>query len=395
MPLTGLQARDITQAVLLELIAAQVPEGKTIDYKAELPGNADSAKKDFLADLCSFANASGGHLVYGMEEAEGLPTNLAGLSGDIDQAILRLESMARDGIRPPIPGLELVRVALANGNTAVVIIVPRSWNPPHQVIFQKDFRFYTRGSAGKQHFDVDELRRIVLLSQEIGERIRQFRAGRVGAVMSGETPAPLLPGARQILHFVPLAAFGAGVSVDLKPLLAKRELLVNAMNHGGSVRYNVDGLLAYSSSGEAHDAYAQLFRNGILEIVVHQEDRTSRAGRPILPSLAFEEDIFAQTKAALAVLALVGVTPPVAMMLSFIGIKGWEMGVRDTWGTRGHMGGFDRDPLLVPELLLQSLKADEVRTLVKPVIDATWNAAGYAQSDYYDAQGNWVGKQRR
>jgi hypothetical protein len=213
--------------------------------------------------------------------------------------------------------------------------------------------------------------------------------------MSGETPVPLLPGARQILHFVPLSAFGAGVSVDFKPVLARRELLVGAMNHGGSVRYNVDGLLAYSSSGEAHDAYAQLFRSGILEIVAHQEDRTSRAGRPILPSKAFEEDIFAQTKAALAVLALAGVTPPVAMMLSFTGIKGWEMGVRDTWGTRGEKGGFDRDPLLIPELLLQSLATDDVQTLVKPVIDATWNAAGFAQSDYYDPQGNWVGQGSR
>jgi hypothetical protein len=168
------------------------------------------------------------------------------------------------------------------------------------------------------------------------------------------------------------------------PLLAKTDLLVNAMNHGGSVRYNVDGLLAYSRSGDAHDAYAQLFRNGILEIVSHQEDRTSRAGRPILPSKAFEEDIFAQTKAALAVLERAGVTPPAAMMLSFTGIKGWEMGVRDSWGTQGDKGGFDRDPLLIPELLLQSLKADDVPTLVKPVIDATWNAAGYGQSDYID-----------
>lgn len=167
--------------MLLKLYDGQVPEGKTIDYKAELPGTSDAARKDFLADLSSFANASGGHIVYGMEEAEGIPTNLLGLSSDVDQAILRLESMARDGIRPPIPGLELVRVAMKNGNNAVVISVPKSWNPPHQVIFQKDFRFYTRGSAGRQHFDVEELRRVVLLSQQIGERVRQFRASRVAA----------------------------------------------------------------------------------------------------------------------------------------------------------------------------------------------------------------------
>ena len=90
---------EITEEVLLKLYDGQVPEGKTIDYKAELPGTSDAARKDFLADLSSFANASGGHIVYGMEEAEGIPTNFLGLSSDVDQAILRLESMARDGIR--------------------------------------------------------------------------------------------------------------------------------------------------------------------------------------------------------------------------------------------------------------------------------------------------------
>ena len=208
MAFAGLRLQDITEAEIADLVAAQVPEGKTIDYKVDLPGATDSARKDFPADLSSFANASSGHLIYGVAEVDGLPTKIAGLAGDIDQAILRLESMARDGIRPPIPGLEIARVPLMGGTTALVVSVPRSWNSPHQVIFQKDYRFYTRGSAGKQHIDVDELRRIILQSQEIGERIRQFRGGRVASIFAGETPVQLLPGARQILHFIPLTAFG-------------------------------------------------------------------------------------------------------------------------------------------------------------------------------------------
>jgi hypothetical protein len=82
-------------------------------------------------------------------------------------------------------------------------------------------------------------------------------------------------------------------------------------------------------------------------------------------------------------------------MLSFTGIKGWEMGVRDAYGTRGRRGGFDRDPLLVPELMVQSYDVDDVPRLVKPVIDATWNAAGFLQSDYYNEDGNWVGDRGR
>jgi hypothetical protein len=393
MPLKGMQPRDIAEPALQSLLAGQVPEGKTIDYKLELPGSSDGAKKDFLADLSSFANASGGHIVFGMSEKKGLPVELRGIAGDIDAAVLRLESMARDGIRPPISGLAFVRVALANGNGAIVAGIPKSWNPPHQVVFQKDYRFYTRGSAGKQHIDVDELRRIVLLSQETGERIRQFRAGRVAAAISGDTPIELEAGARQVLHLVPLNAFGTGATVDLAPVVKDRGPFVTTMNRGGSMRHNVDGLLAYSSTDKGNDAYAQLFRNGILEIAEHLAP-TSK-GRLLLPSLAFERDIFTQMKAALQTLKMASATSPVAVMLSFTGIKGWQMGVRDEWGTRGREGGFDRDPLLIPELILQSLDIGDVPKAIKPIIDATWNAAGYPQSDYYDADGNWVGERRR
>lgn len=81
------------------------------------------------------------------------------------------------------------------------------------------------------------MRRIVLQSQEVGERIRQFRAGRIAAIMSGDTPVTLAQGARQILHVIPLAAFGAGEAVgrgqaggfDRDPLLIP-EFIVDSLH---------------------------------------------------------------------------------------------------------------------------------------------------------------------
>jgi hypothetical protein len=390
MSLENLRVQDIEESVLLNLMAAQVPEGKTLDYKRDLPGSSDGAKREFLADLCSFANAVGGKLIYGMVEEDGLPSKLLGLNDDSDQAILRLEAMARDGIRPPILGLEFVRVRLSNGNDAIVVGVPKSWNSPHQVVFQKDYRFYTRGSAGKQHMDVDELRRVVLQSQEIGERVRQFRASRLASILADDMPAKLATGARQILHFIPFGAYGAGTSVDLRDVASRRTRLTDVTNRGGSVRFNVDGLLTYSESNETNEAYAQFYRSGILEIVVQLKEWKPR-GKVVLPSLAFEEDVFAQAKAALALLQSARVSLPIVAMLSFVGIKGWEMGVNDPYGRRGTRGGFDRDPLLIPEMVVETYDA-EVQRLFKPIVDATWNAGGYPNSLYYDAQGNWIGE---
>ena len=75
-----------------------------------------------------------------MDEEGGAPTKLVGIS-DInpDEEILRLEGMARDGIRPPIVGLQTAAVTLANGNTAIVMRIHKSWNPPHQVTTKRPF----------------------------------------------------------------------------------------------------------------------------------------------------------------------------------------------------------------------------------------------------------------
>ena len=40
------------------LVTNQVKEGRTIEYKATLPGVKDAEKKEFLADVSSFANAA-------------------------------------------------------------------------------------------------------------------------------------------------------------------------------------------------------------------------------------------------------------------------------------------------------------------------------------------------
>lgn len=63
----------ITEEDLQALIDNAVSERKTIEYKRSLSINRDSERKEFLADVSSFANASGGDLIYGITEAGGIP----------------------------------------------------------------------------------------------------------------------------------------------------------------------------------------------------------------------------------------------------------------------------------------------------------------------------------
>jgi predicted HTH transcriptional regulator len=86
------------EADLLALIPGEL-EGKTLDYKRDQVGKTESDQKEFFYDASSFANALGGHLIFGMDEKDGAPIKLVGLQGiNVDDEILRLEQMMRDGI---------------------------------------------------------------------------------------------------------------------------------------------------------------------------------------------------------------------------------------------------------------------------------------------------------
>ncbi len=161
---------EIAEADLLALITDGVAEGRTIDYKRLLPGNADMEKKEFLADASSFANTVGGDLVFGMDEAAGLPTQITGVqTADFDAEIRRLDSILAAGLSPRIRSSTQI-VTLAAGGRVIVIRVQRSWNGPHRVVFQGHDKFYGRNSAGKYPLDVNELRAAFTLSNTATER---------------------------------------------------------------------------------------------------------------------------------------------------------------------------------------------------------------------------------
>lgn len=120
---------QITERDLLQLIEDKAAESKTIEYKRDLVASSDSEKKEFLYDASSFANTQGGHIVFGMAEASGLPTKLDGLAGiDPDKEIQRLEQILRDGVRPSL-AVETKSVRLTSGNVALVMRIAKSWNP--------------------------------------------------------------------------------------------------------------------------------------------------------------------------------------------------------------------------------------------------------------------------
>jgi hypothetical protein len=382
MALIDKPLESISEQDLLDLIANQVREDKRIEFKASLPGNSDKAKKEFLADVSSFANASGGDLIFGMVAQKGLATQLGGLQlPSVDAEILRLENILRDGLDPRIPNVKVWSVGLASG-VALIIRVPRSWIPPHRVKYGGTSRFYGRNSAGKYELEVSEMRPLFALSASATDRIRNFRVERLSKITAGEVNLPFKGEHRLVLHVVPFAAFDPLTRFDLSGLKRETNRLMpmDAMGPLHGPRHNFDGLRSFAEYEGYCYSYLQLFRNGSVEVV--NTSLLRRTDRENLPPERYiydryEDQVLETVKKAMSLQKELGVEPPLYVMLTFLGVKGYEISFSGTsdWG-EGHR--IDQNDLLLPEEIIESYDADVERAM-KRIYDIVWNAAGYSR----------------
>lgn len=386
---------SIVQADLAALVANAEAESRVIEYKRTLPGTSDSEKKEFLADVSSFANATGGDIVYGMEEVRGEPTQLVGLQlGNVDAEKLRLEDLIRTGIAPRIAGISIEVVPLGGAKIAAVIRIPHSFARPHMVTFKNSGRFYSRNSAGKYQLDVAELRSAFLVSATFAERARQFRIDRLARLVAQETPMKLQRPPTAVLHLIPATAFDAAATLDLSPLLGQGDRLRPMVSSDSyqRARYNFDGLFANDLPQGAASSYVQLFRNGIIEATLSDLNDDDELEKKILPTTWQEERLIEALPIYLRAQADIGVQTPIFLMFTLFGVSGYVLGVKDGLRRRSFaQTPIDRDQLSVPEIMLEDLTRDSAEVL-RPVFDAVWNAAAWPRCFNYEQDGKWNGR---
>jgi hypothetical protein len=394
MAIDRLDFDNLGEADLQELLANQVSEGLRIEYKREPYGNADADKREALKDISAFANAHGGHLVIGIEARDGVPTALQGVQGlNADDEILRMEQLIRAGIEPRIVNIRSKAVRLANGNAALAIRVPRSWNVPHRVSVQNSNRFWIRNSSGVHEASMDELRALFTETSSAMDRVKRFRDERLETVTSGRGPRPLAASGRLFVHIVPLSAASNPSQVDLEAALHLHNSFRPLGAMGMNPRFNFEGYIN-ERGGDVNHGYTQVFRSGALEATKGNILRMHN-GRPHIPGLALERYFFEVLESYANGLRDLGIAAPLVVMVTLEGVEGAVYAVRDN--------PFD-DPLPVldrPTMLLPACVINEYGPVlayhraVRPAFDALWNAMGYSASQFFDQNGLWVGDPRR
>ncbi len=388
-PIDAISKQDIEN-----LVAAQVGERRTLDYKQQLPGGRDDDKREFLYDVASFANASGGDFVFGVTDARdangkstGLPDSADGMQlSNASDVIARLENLVRDGVEPRIQGIQWKQVDGFPKGAVMVMRVPKSLAGPHMVVFGGVSRFYSRNSTGKFPMDIGEIRAAFMETSSIGERLRNVRTQGLEYIITGRSPLGQRETPMIVVHVLPVSSL-AGSSRDVTKDAARlQSQLAPIRARSCSGRYNFDGYLITEPGSSM--SYVQVFRSGVIEA----GDAGLLCGMPEgykgqLPSIALEQELLGLLQRFLDACKQLSTPLPLFIAISLLRVRGFKMSSAPLNPFPGNQG-IDRDVLALPEVIVEDYEINFGKVL-RPSFDALWQACGIEQSANYDSAGNW------
>jgi hypothetical protein len=173
-PLDKLTIDDITQ--LVDVL--KTPEGQFVDYKRELDTSVD-AKKELVNDMSGFGNSQGGYLIIGVDEKDGIPTQIVGTDKSvgrqkIDEWINSVISANTD------PKLSYAIKVLPYKKDKVVVVIHLKNSPkkPHMNTYDK------RNTYFRRHLDItspatnQEVRDMFAEAQSTQDRLANFMDSR-------------------------------------------------------------------------------------------------------------------------------------------------------------------------------------------------------------------------
>jgi hypothetical protein len=167
----GRSLRDIRELDIRRLVESGLEEHLQLEYKSVLYDDSDRGRREFLLDICMFANAAGGILLIGIPERRdenGQPTGAPDAAGILGMALPNPEAVLNaydarvmEAIEERLP-LESASIELENGRRVLAIRVPNSPRKPHSVRHQGHIYFPSRRERQRYHATVREIKELVM-----------------------------------------------------------------------------------------------------------------------------------------------------------------------------------------------------------------------------------------
>lgn len=141
------------------LFSNQIEESINLDYKrGDALSRNEKSKKEIGKDVASFANSTGGLIIYGIEEENHIPKNYVHVNGkDITKEWI--EHVIQTRVHRKINGLIIhpVRIGGDVKKTVYIVQIPVSSNAPHMSSDNRYYRRYNFESVPMEEYEVRNL----------------------------------------------------------------------------------------------------------------------------------------------------------------------------------------------------------------------------------------------
>lgn len=260
---------------------ADYRENEYIDYKETFSflkiqrGPArDKEISEFRSDICSFANADGGYLIFGISDNKGMAKELKGVaieSGNTD----RFELERRDNlalILPQIPPVQFKFIPLEEEKYIVIVYVQHDSFAPYIHAVDDTYKIYKRIGNGKKQMSYVELKNMFTQAYSVELAIQHFREERIRSFMSEEDTSDHRYSRFLLLHMIPETflntAYNKNLYVLQKRVVFRPGEIMSTVNCNSFIRPNVDGL---RGSNTFSGTECLLYNSGIAELFLPLE----------------------------------------------------------------------------------------------------------------------------
>jgi len=347
-------------------------ENEYIDYKANFAflgmdkKNPERQLKivEFRNDVCAFANAGGGYLIYGITDEKGMAKEIVGIeipNNNTDKFELERKNNL-DSIMPKVPALQFGYIPLENGNFVVIIQIRKDGFVPYvHLENEMNYKVYKRVGNGKSPIGYVELKNMFNQSLSIESEVQAFRQKRIDFYRSQEDTPDNRYSKFVLFHIIP-DTFTDPYTHKNMFLLHKKQpsLKLSSIFYGIRCSYlpcpNVDGM---RFAGDGRDNDGIVYNNGSIECFfpAHNYLFTNRYEKLSFEFRDLWKDITPVIRQYISVMKSVLETKRLFLCLTVVGCKN---AITNHNVNREYIGSIDRDIILCNPITIEDISDDDI-----------------------------------
>lgn len=216
-------------------------------------------------DVCAFANADGGYIIFGIkEDGKGVVQELTGIDiaeNNTDKFELNLKTYLQ-AISPRPPAFKTNFVKLESGKYIVIIFVQHDFFAPYiHLVEEKNYRIYKRVNSSKEVIKYAELKKMFTQSLSIEKEIEHFRNNQIAFYKTRTKGFPFF-----LLHLIPDTFLDSSYDKPYYAIAKKNPSIFHSLNYVFECdSVAIPTIKGVKFEGRGIDAECRYYNNAIVE----------------------------------------------------------------------------------------------------------------------------------